>query len=415
MTYVTTDKKTIEETLYRGVEEVIDKESLERKLASGEKLRVKLGIDPTSPYLHLGRSIPLLKLRDFQKLGHQIVFIVGDFTGLIGDTSDKDAERPMLDETTIRENMKTYKEQVGSILNLDACEIHYNSEWLAGLTYKEIGKQADMFSVNHFISRDNIRRRLEGGKRVSLREVLYPLMQGYDSVQIRADVELGGMDQKFNLLAGRDMQREYGQGVQDILMTPLVNGFDGQKMSSSWGNTVSLTAEANEMYGKVMSMRDDHIVQYFTLMTRVPLEEVSQIDESLKQDDNPKQHKMRLAREIVSMYHNENKAVEAEKKWEKTFSQGQTPDNATQIKVKMKMPLADILVNKGIVSSKSEFRRLVEQGAIKLYADTEEKKIADPNALAEESGDLKIGKKKFLKLKVVKDTKKEQTENEKDS
>ncbi|MBU1112157.1 MAG: tyrosine--tRNA ligase, partial [Nanoarchaeota archaeon] len=230
----------IEELLNRGVEEIIDRLNLKNKLKSGKRLRIKLGIDPTSPNIHLGRSIPLLKLRDFQELGHKIILIIGDFTGLIGDTSDKDSERPMLSEETVRENLKTYIKQAAKIINVGSAEIHHNSEWLGKLGYMDIGRQADVFSLNEFISRENISRRLEDGKRVSLRELLYPLMQGYDSVEVRANVEIGGTDQRFNLLAGRDVQRLYGQKPQDILTNPLIEGLDGRKMSSSFSNTINL-------------------------------------------------------------------------------------------------------------------------------------------------------------------------------
>jgi tyrosyl-tRNA synthetase len=267
-------KQKIDELLTRGVEEIIDVEHLKKKLESGKQLRVKLGIDPTSANIHLGRSIPLLKLRDFQELGHQIVFIVGDATGVIGDTSDKDSERPMLTRADVEQNLKQYKEQVGKILDLNKIEFRYNSEWLNTLSYDEIGEHANVFSLAEFISRDNIRRRLEAGTRVSLRELLYPLMQGYDSVAIKADVELGGTDQRFNLLAGRTLQAHFGQEPQDILMNPLVAGTDGRKMSSSWGNTVNLTDEPNDMFGKIMSVPDELIIEYFTYMTRVPLAEV---------------------------------------------------------------------------------------------------------------------------------------------
>ncbi len=221
MSKINTDPKKIEELLTRGVDEVIDKKNLEAKLKSGKKLRIKLGTDPTSPNIHIGRSIPLLKLRDFQELGHQIVFIVGDFTGVIGDTSDKDSERPMLTREKVEANLQGYFEQAAKIIDIRECEKYYNSEWLGKLTYHEIGTQADQFSVAEFIARENIRKRLDAGTRVSLREMLYPLMQGYDSVAIKADVELGGTDQRFNLLAGRKLQEFYGQSAQDIIMNPI--------------------------------------------------------------------------------------------------------------------------------------------------------------------------------------------------
>ena len=265
------DQEKINQILTRGVDEVIDKENLEKKLKSGKKLRIKLGIDPTSPNLHLGRAIPLLKLKDFQEAGHKIVLIIGDFTGLIGDTSDKEAERPMLDSKTIKQNMKTYVAQAGKIIDIKKCEVRYNSEWLGKLDYYEIGKQADQFSLNEFISRENIKKRLDEGKRISLRELLYPLMQGYDSVAVKADVEIGGTDQRFNLLAVRELQRFYKQAPQDIITNPLIEGLDGRKMSSSWENTVNLLDEPNEMFGKIMSLKDEYIIRYFKFCTRIDL------------------------------------------------------------------------------------------------------------------------------------------------
>ena len=319
-------ERDIKELLTRGVSEIIGQKELEERLRSGKPMRIKLGIDPTSPNLHLGRSIPLLKLRDFQKLGHTIVFIVGDFTGIIGDTSDKDAERPMLSKETIDENKKSYFEQVGKIIDLSKAELYHNSEWLEKLTYREIGEQADCFSVSDFIARDNIARRLEAGKRVSLREILYPLMQGYDSVMVRADVELGGMDQKFNILSGRTLQQKYGQEPQSIILGPLIDGLDGRKMSSSWGNTISVSAEPSDMYGKVMSMVDAQILTYFTLCTRIPMEEVEEIRGKLESGElHPKEAKMKLAREIVRFYHGDEASEKAEENFIKTFSEKGVP------------------------------------------------------------------------------------------
>lgn len=229
---MTKDEK-IQNLLQKGVVEIIHKDHLLKALKSGKKLRVKLGIDPTSPNIHIGRAVVLWKLRAFQELGHQVVFIVGDFTGQIGDTSDKDAERPMLSEAEIKKNLKTYFEQAYKILDKKKTEVHYNSTWLKGLGFAEIGRLANMFGLHEFSSRENIAKRMNAGKRVSLRELLYPLMQGYDSVAVKADVELGGTDQRFNVLAGRAIQEGYGMKPQDILITQLIEGTDGRKMSSS--------------------------------------------------------------------------------------------------------------------------------------------------------------------------------------
>ncbi len=351
--------------LTRGVEEIIGRDELEAQLKAKKQVRVKLGIDPTSPNIHLGRSIPLLKLRDFQELGHQVVFIVGDFTGVIGDTSDKDSERPMLTRQTIEENMRHYTEQAGKIIDLDKAEIHYNSTWLDKLTYREIGEQADCFSVAEFIARDNIRRRLDAGTRVSLREVLYPIMQGYDSVAVKADVELGGTDQRFNLLAGRKLQERYNQESQSIVMGPLIEGLDGRKMSSSWGNTINLAAEPADMYGKVMALRDDLVIKYFTLVTRVPLDEVKDYESALRGGANPRDIKMKLAFELVKMYHSSKAAVQAEESFVKTFSKKEVPDEMALL-TPSAPDIVTVLLEAGFVKSKSEARQVIAQGGVKI-------------------------------------------------
>jgi len=282
----------ITELLSRGVEEVINKSNLEQKLRSKKQLRIKLGIDPTSPNLHLGRSIPLLKLRDFQQLGHKIILIIGDFTGVIGDTSDKGSERPMLKREQVEKNMENYILQASKIIDIDKCEIHYNSEWLSKLSYNELCEQANVFSLSNFVSRENIKKRMNAGKRVSLRELLYPLMQGYDSVAIKADVELGGNDQRFNLLAGRELQKHYNQEPQNVITNPLIEGLDGRKMSSSWKNTVNLFDSTNDMYGKIMFLKDEFIIKYFILTTRVDINIIEQYKKALEFGTNPKDIKI---------------------------------------------------------------------------------------------------------------------------
>ena len=392
---IVTDEKKINELLARGVEEVIGGEDLKKKLLSGQRLRIKFGTDPTSPNLHIGRSIPLLKLRDFQELGHQIVLIIGNFTGVVGDTSDKEAERPMLDEESVAKNMETYAEQAGKVLDMSKVELVYNADWLGKLTYGDVGFQADQFSVADFISRDNIKRRLDSGKRVSLREVLYPLMQGYDSVVVKADVEVGGMDQRFNILAGRTLQTAYKQNPQSIVLNPLMEGTDGRKMSSSWGNTINLLADPGDMYGKVMSIHDDLIIKYFTLATRVPLNMVDEFRQALSEGENPKEVKMKLAREIVRMYHGENAAGRAEENFITAFQKREVPEDVFEAEISGDELLSDLLLKYKLVESKSEFRRLVEAGAISLV---EGEKISDPMMRAG-SGVYRIGKKKFLRLK----------------
>ncbi len=387
---VKTDAAKIDELLTRGVEEVIpSSDSLRALLTSGKQLRIKLGIDPTSPNLHIGRSVAILKLKDFQDLGHHIVFIIGDATGVIGDTSDKESERKMLTPEEVQANLTSYVSQIQKILNKDQMEVRRNSEWLLPLNYAEIGEQADQFSVADFIARENIKKRLDAGKRVSLREVLYPLMQGYDSVAVRADVELGGTDQKFNLLAGRTLQEHFGQKPQHILTGTIISGTDGRKMSSSWGNTINLNDAPNDMFGKVMSIPDELTKTYLTYATRVPLAEVDRIVSG-----HPKEAKLALARELVRMYHGEHEAMAAQAHFEKAFSEGGVPDDVPEIIVRHE-GLMDALVAAKIVASKSDYRRLVSDGAIRVVRTDE--KLTE-HSLPPYDEVVRIGKHRFVKI-----------------
>ncbi len=386
-------EKKVDEILERGVDEVIGKEHLRERLLSGEKLRIKFGTDPTSPNLHLGRAVPLLKLLDFQKLGHQIVLLVGNATGVIGDTSDKESERPMLTHEMVEKNMQSYKDQAAKILDIEKVEVVYNADWLDELGYKEIGEHADCFSVHEFISRDNIKKRLDAGKRVSLREVLYPLMQGYDSVAVRADVELGGTDQRFNLLAGRTLQGNFDQEPQDIVMTNIINGTDGRKMSSSWGNTINLTDPARDMGEKIMNMPDDIIEDYFVHCTRVDLDEVAEI---LKLDD-PREQKIKLAQAIISLYYNDEIAQSEAEFLRKKFIEKNVVDEVEEFKVKENESILDVLVNSGGASSKGDARRKIEQGGVSIDGE----KVVDVNYVISENDNgkvLKVGKKFFRKI-----------------
>jgi tyrosyl-tRNA synthetase len=397
-TKINTEEKEIEEVLSRGVEEMIERKSLEEKLKSGKQLRIKLGIDPTSPNIHLGRSIPLLKLKDFQDLGHKIILIIGDYTAVIGDTSDKDSERPMLTEDQVKENLKNYVKQASKVIDIEKAEIHFNSKWLGKLSYNEVSEQANIFSLSDFISRENIKKRLDNGKRVSLRELIYPLMQGYDSVAIKSDIEIGGTDQKFNLLAGREMQRHYNQPPQDILTNPLIEGLDGRKMSSSWGNTINLLDSANDIYGKVMSLHDNLIIKYFNLVTRVPVNTINEYKNSLESGENPKNIKMKLANELVKMYFSEEEANKAQNNFDKAFSKGEIPEDTIEIELSKDSSIRDAIVEAGVVVSNSDWRRLIESNAI-TYAGTDET-IKDPNIKADKDCVLRIGKKRFAKIKL---------------
>ena len=396
-------EKVIDEILARGVSEVIDCENLRKRLLSGEKLRIKFGTDPTSPNIHLGRAVPLLKLRDLQQLGHQIVFLIGDFTGVIGDTSDKESERPMLEREVVEKNMETYFEQAGKILDMSKVEVVKNSDWLGKLTYNEISEQAYIFSLAEFIARDNIRKRLEKGTRISLRELLYPLMQGYDSVVLKADLELGGTDQRFNLLSGREMQKHYKQKPQDVLMTNLIEGTDGRKMSSSWGNTINLTEDANSMFGKVMSMGDELIGKYFVHCTRIPMEEIVQIESEMKEEKlNPRDAKLRLAGEIVKIYHGEELARSAREYFINTFSKKEIPTDIAEFVVEGEMKLVEVLVKSKNASSMGDARRKIEQGGVSLAGQAvDDEKLLDSQMLITKEFDgkvMKVGKMGFVKI-----------------
>lgn len=377
----------IDSILSRSVVEVIEKKHLEAALKSGKKLRVKLGIDPTSPNLHIGRAVVLWKLRAFQDAGHKVIFIVGDFTGLIGDTSDKDAERPMMTEKQVQQNMKTYFAQALKILDKSKTETHYNSKWLKKLGFKEIGEMANLFGLHEFEAREVIARRLKNGKRVSMRELLYPIMQGYDSVAVKADVELGGTDQRFNLLAGRTIQKHYGQPQQDIMTTELLEGTDGRKMSSSWGNVINILDAPAEMFGKVMSIKDELMNRYFQLTT--PLSE-SEIKEIFAGSKNPRDIKIKLASEIVSLYHGTKAATAAENTFESKFgkSHGEVKADFELKKKAGEYLLIDILVEGKLASSKSEARRKITEGAVDV----------DGMKITNESAKVKLAKNTLIRL-----------------
>lgn len=392
---IITDKDKIQDLLTRGVEEIFIKEDLEKKLFSGEKLRIKLGIDPTSPYIHLGRAVTLRKLKAFQDLGHHIVLIIGDYTAKIGDPSDKLDKRPMLTDEQIKNNLKKYLEQISLILDIKKVEVRYNSEWLKKMNFFEIGKLLECFTVQQMSKRRNFKERLDAGIDIFMVEFLYPALQGYDSVEVEADVEIGGFDQLFNLKAGRIVQKRYGKKEQDIMTLSMLEGTDGRKMSSSWGNIISLLDKPEDMFGKIMSLKDELITKYFLLATDMSFSEISKIEKSLKEGENPMVYKKRLGREIVTLYHNENKALKAEENWEKTFSKKEIPEEVEEIKIQKNTLLVDAMVNSKIVSSKSEFRRLIEGGAITRLEDN--KKIEDFNQKSEE-GVYRVGKKRFVKI-----------------
>lgn len=390
-------KNKIKEILTRGVEEVIMKESLEKKLLSGRKLRIKHGVDPTSPYLHLGNAIPLWKLKQFQDLGHRIVLIVGDFTARIGDTSDKTSQRPALSKQEVERNMRDYKKQIGKILDIRKTEFVYNSKWLSRLSLSKIVKLASNFTVAQMLERENFMERYQSKKPIGLQEFIYPLMQGYDSVIVKADVEVGGTDQIFNMLAGRTIQRYFGQNPQDVITLTLIEGTDGGKMSKSLGNVISLTDSPDEMYGKIMSMKDELIIKYFILCTQVSLSEIEKIETSLKNGANPRDVKARLAKEIVSLYYGKEIAKRAEEEFNRIFKEHKIPDKIPSFKFEAsKINILDLLVKTKLVFSKSEAKRLIEQKGVKINNSPVEdwkKEIELRDGMV-----VSIGRRKFVRI-----------------
>ncbi|OHA40568.1 MAG: tyrosine--tRNA ligase [Candidatus Taylorbacteria bacterium RIFCSPLOWO2_12_FULL_47_20] len=393
---IVTDDKKIDELLSRGVKDVFVMDSLRARLKSGKQLRVKLGFDPTGAQIHLGRAVILRKLREFQQLGHKVVFIIGDYTARIGDPSDKLNKRPMLTADKIEENLKDYKTQVGKILDLKSIEFRRNSEWLKQLGFSEIAELAESFSVQQMSNRRNFKERFEKGEEVSLREFLYPLMQGYDSVAIGADIEIGGFDQLFNLKAGRIIQRHYGKTEQDVLTGKMLPGMDGRKMSTSWGNVVNVVDSQDEMFGKIMSLRDELIGDYFELCTDVAMEEVTLIRKDLAGGLlHPKEAKTRLAFEITGLYHGKEVAEEARDRFREVFQGGGMPEDAPQVKPNDGEDLASLLLRVGIVKSKSDFRRLLNEGALERVGHGN---IEDLKAMPVSGSAYKIGKRRFIKI-----------------
>lgn len=395
---VNTNKKIIDSLLSRGVEDILVKKSLEEKLLSGKKLKIKFGIDPTSSQIHLGRAVVLRKLRQFQDLGHQIILIIGDFTALIGDPSDKLAKRPMLSSKQIKDNLKNYLKDVKKILDLKKTKVVYNSHWLAKLNFAEICLLADNFSVSQMLERRNFKERFTNNQEISLREFMYPLMQGYDSVKVASDVELGGFDQLFNMKAGRWLQKYYSLPEQDILTVAMLEGTDGRKMSSSWGNTISLSDEPDQMYGKLMGVKDELIGKYFLLCTDWSEEAIEQMITAINQGDNPRDWKMKLAWEVVNLYHGQELANRAQNKFIELFQKKSLADDLPTITASPGDKLVDVLLQQKQVASKSAWRRLVVGGGVE---DWQHKTIIDhPEIIIDRPFVLRLGKKKFLKIKL---------------
>lgn len=391
-----------EDITQHAVAEIIDAERLQSLLTGDRPVRVKLGIDPTSSDIHVGRSIPLWRLRAFQELGAEIHLIIGDFTGQVGDTSDKDSERPMLTESQVKENMVRYEEQLWMVLNADKKEsvhFHYNSEWLNKLSLHELSELADAFSVNTFIKRELIARRLESGSRVSLREMLYPLMQGYDSLMIEADVELGGTDQRFNLLAGRTIQEAKGKPGQVLIMNPLISGTDGRKMSSSWGNVITLLDTPTDKFGTMMTVPDDKMAEYLLILPHSvwPFSQ-AELAERM-QSENPRDLKMQLAWTLVALYHGDEVADHTKEAYIKQFSEGELPEDILEVgidRLSDGYDVVSVLCSLNLAPSRSEARRLIEGGGVRINGEVQ----SDQSMTIEPQPGMiiQVGKRNFRRL-----------------
>lgn len=394
-----TSQEKIKELLTRGVEEAIVARDLEAALKSGRKLRVKLGIDPTAPDIHLGHTVSLRKLKQFQDLGHKVVLIIGDFTATIGDPSGRSELRKPLSEAEIKKNEKNYLSEIGKIINIKKTEVRHNSDWYKKLGPMFLYELTSKVTVAKVLDRDDFQKRLKNDQDISMLEILYPLLQGYDSVEVKADVELGGTDQKFNLLMGRKVQKRYGRKEQNIMTVPLIEGTDGvRKMSKSYGNYIGISEDSDLIYGKIMSIPDSLIIKYFRLLTGVPTKEVNKISSNLGKGLNPRDAKARLAAEIVTLYHGKAEAKKAAESFTRQFAKKETPDEIPEIKLAFKVTsLVEILVTVGLASSKTNARQLIEQGGVRVDGAV----IGDREAVIEPTKGMiiQVGKRKFVKVK----------------
>jgi tyrosyl-tRNA synthetase len=392
---INTDPKKIEEILNRGVAVIYNKEELRELLLSGKQLHLKLGTDVTGPMIHLGHAVVQRKLRDFQELGHKVTLIIGDYTSLIGDHSDKVDMREERTIHTISEDEKTYTEQFFKTVNPELTEIRHNSEWLGKLSFNDVIHLAKQFTVAQMIERENFKLRFDAGKPIKVSEFLYPMMQGFDSVELNCDVEFGGTDQTFNILAGRHLMEVFGQKPQIGFTVKLLTGNDGRKMGKSFKNFIPVMAENNEMYSMLMQIVDDVIVEYFELITRIPMEEVNEIAEKIKAGENPMQFKKRLAFEVVNFYHGEEKAKQAQEEFERIVQNKDFSQIEETFDLKQPMNIIDLIIATNFAQSKSEARRLVEQKAVSLNG----KIIESFDYSVQEEGLFRVGKKKFVNLK----------------
>jgi tyrosyl-tRNA synthetase len=385
------------QTIRRGADELIVEEELAKKLASGRKLRVKLGLDPTAPDLHLGHTVVINKLRDFQQLGHQVQFLIGDFTGMIGDPSGKNQTRPPLTREEIERNAKTYQDQVFKILDPEKTQVLYNSEWSDKLGAEGMIRLASRYTVARLLERDDFAKRMKGNQPISLHELLYPLMQGYDSVAMKADVELGGTDQKFNLLVGRELQKQYGQEQQCILTMPLLEGLVGdEKMSKSLGNYVGINEPPQQIFGKLMSISDERMWRYIELLSFESPATIRQW-----KSEHPREVKVRFAKEIVARFHGAQAAEQAQADFESRFREGEMPEDMPEVTLEAPQGgilIAQLLKQAGLTPSTTEAQRMIEQGGVKLDGErVSDKGLKVP---AGRTVVAQVGKRKFARITV---------------
>ena len=385
--------------LLRGADEIIPQPELEKKLATGKPLEVKAGFDPTAPDLHLGHTVLINKLRQFQQLGHNVSFLIGDFTGLIGDPTGKSVTRPPLTEGEIKQNALTYQEQVFKILDPDLTRVRFNSEWMSKMTSADMIRLAAQHTVARMLERDDFSKRYSSQQPIAIHEFLYPLVQGYDSVAMDTDIELGGTDQKFNLLVGREMQKAYGKPQQAILTVPILEGLDGvQKMSKSLGNYIGITDAPNDMFGKLMSVSDDLMWRYFELLSFRPLSEIEGFEQQIKDGANPRDIKFLLCEEIITRFHNTSAAESAKQDFIQRFQKNAMPDEMQDVHIDIGegMPIGVLAKEAGLCSSSSDAMRMVKQGAVRINGD----KVEDPRMIITEKQAfvLQVGKRKFARI-----------------
>lgn len=384
----------------RGADEILVKDELIKKLKSGKPLNIKAGFDPTAPDLHLGHTVLLNKLRQFQLLGHQVIFLIGDFTGMIGDPSGKSATRPALTKEQVKENAESYQQQVFKILEPDVTRVEFNSTWMDKMSAADIVRLASNYTVARMLERDDFSKRYKNNQSIAIHEFLYPLIQGYDSVALDADVELGGADQKFNLLVGRQLQQAHGKAPQVVLTMPILEGLDGvQKMSKSLGNYIGIDEAPNDMFGKIMSISDDLMWRYFELLSFRPLTEIDAFKQEIEQGANPRDIKFKLAEEIITRFHDAKAAAAAQADFINRFSKNAIPDDMPEVEINVGsegMPLANVIKEAGLVSSTSDAHRMVKQGAVKIDGERVEDSKQKLNAGF--SAVMQVGKRKFAKV-----------------